>query len=84
MLTKDDFIVSSLGKCSIPSPVTGQAFVRDDESVTYFMDPTEITAYTSRGEAVPAFERAGAREKNKKTHIINKCGALLTQKTRGL
>ena len=63
MLTKEDFIVSSLGECSIPSPVTGQAFVRDDESVTYFMDPADITAYTSRGEAVPAFERAGAREK---------------------
>lgn len=63
MLTKEDFIVSSLGECAIPSPVTGQAFVRDDESVTYFMDPADITAYTSRGEAVPAFERAGAREK---------------------
>ena len=62
MLTKADFIVSSLGECTIPSPVTGQKFVRDDESVTYFMDPAEIAAYTARGEAVPAFERAGARE----------------------
>ena len=62
MLTKDDFIVSSLGKCAIPSPVTGQKFVRDDESVTYFMDPAEINGYIGRGEAVPAFERAGARE----------------------
>lgn len=62
MLTKDDFIVSSLGKCAIPSPVTGQKFVRDDESVTYFMDPAEINGYIERGEAVPAFERAGARE----------------------
>ena len=62
MLTKDDFIVSSLGKCAIPSPVTGQKFVRDDESVTYFMDPAEINSYIERGETVPAFERAGARE----------------------
>ncbi len=62
MLTKDDFIVSSLGKCAIPSPVTGQKFVRDDESVTYFMDPADINGYIERGEAVPAFERAGARE----------------------
>ena len=63
MLTKEDFLVSSLGDCNIPSPVVGQKFVRDDESVTYFMDPAKIAEYTSNGMEVPAFERAGAREK---------------------
>ena len=63
MLTKEDFLVSSLGDCNITSPVVGQKFVKDDESVTYFMDPAKIAEYTSKGLEVPAFERAGAREK---------------------
>ncbi|MBE6392429.1 MAG: ATP-dependent 6-phosphofructokinase [Lentisphaerae bacterium] len=62
MLTKEDFLVSSLGDCNIPSPVVGQKFVRDNESVTYFMDPEKIREYTDAGMEVPAFERAGARE----------------------
>ena len=62
MLTKADFLVSSLGECHIPSPVVGQKFVRDNESVTYFMDPEKIKEYTDAGMEVPAFERAGARE----------------------
>ena len=62
MLTKKDFLISSLGECNIPSPVVGQKFVDDSESVTYFMDPAEIAKYTAEGKAVPAFEKAGARQ----------------------
>ena len=62
MLTKKDFQVSSLGECIIPSPVTGQKFIRDDESVTYFMDPAELKKYMTDGLEVPAFEKAGARQ----------------------
>ena len=62
MLTKEDFLISSLGECNIPSPVVGQKFVDDRESVTYFMDPAMIAKYTAEGKAVPAFEKAGARE----------------------
>lgn len=62
MLTKEDFLISSLGERNIPSPVVGQKFVDDNESVTYFMDPAVIAKYTAEGKAVPAFEKAGARE----------------------
>ena len=62
MLSKSDFLISSLGPRTIPSPVKGQKFISDDEGVSYFYDPADIKKYTDAGQDVPAFERAGARE----------------------
>jgi 6-phosphofructokinase 1 len=63
MLSKKDFIISNLGRCTINSPVVNQAFVSDDEGVSYYTDPEDIKKYIAAGEEVPAFECAGARKK---------------------
>ena len=61
-MKREDFIVSTLGKASLPSPVVGQAFVSDDETVCYDTDAKHIAEYVRNNEDIPAFERAGARE----------------------
>ena len=60
-MKREDFIVSTLGKASLPSPVVGQAFVSDDETVCYDTDAKHIAEYVRNNEDIPAFERAGAR-----------------------
>ena len=62
MLHKSDFIISTLGECTIPSPITDQSFVSDNESISYFSEVNEIKAYLDKGEEVPAFEHAGPRK----------------------
>lgn len=62
-MKKSDFIVTRLGEATLPSPVTGQAFIADDETVCYETDAKKIAQYVQAGEDIPAFERAGAREK---------------------
>ena len=62
-MKKTDFIVSKLGEANLPSPVTGQAFTADGETVCYETDAKKIAKYVLAGEDIPAFERAGAREK---------------------
>ena len=62
-MKKSDFIVTKLGEATLPSPVTGQAFIADDETVCYETDAKKIAQYVQSGEDIPAFERAGAREK---------------------
>ena len=62
-MKKSDFIVTKLGEATLPSPVTGQAFIADDETVCYETDAKKIAHYVQAGEDIPAFERAGAREK---------------------
>ena len=61
-MKREDFIVSTLGKASLPSPVVGQAFVSDDETVCYDTDAKHIAEYVRNNKDIPAFERAGARE----------------------
>ena len=63
IMKKTDFIVSKLGEATLPSPVTGQAFVADRDTVCYETDASKIAEIVLRGEDIPAFERAGAREK---------------------
>ncbi len=62
-MKKTDFIVSKLGEATLPSPVTGQAFVADKDTVCYETDARKIAEIVLKGEDIPAFERAGAREK---------------------
>ena len=62
MFHKSDFAISTLGECSIPSPIQDQTFVSDDDTVSYFNDAKNITSYTDRGEEIPSFEHAGPRK----------------------
>ena len=62
MLHRSDFVISTLGECTIPSPITDQTFVSDAETVSYFTDVAQIKSYIDRGEDVPAFEHAGPRQ----------------------
>ena len=62
-MKREDFVVSTLGKATLPSPVVGQAFVSDGETVCYETDAERLAQYIRNNEEIPAFERAGAREK---------------------
>ena len=61
-MKRSDFAITTLGKASLPSPVVGQAFVSDGETVCYETDAERIAQYVRNNEEIPAFERAGARE----------------------
>ncbi|QCQ21693.1 ATP-dependent 6-phosphofructokinase [Desulfoglaeba alkanexedens] len=57
-----DFNISRLGRCRIPSPLSGVRFVRNDERVLYPSDASAIEACVAEGKPLPAFEAAGPRE----------------------
>ena len=57
------FQVARLGAGAIDSPMGGAHFVRDEECVLYHDDVAEIRPYLEAGQAPPAFELAGPREK---------------------
>ncbi len=63
MLHKKDFAITTLGECTIPSPIADMTFVNDSETVCYYSDAAEITGFINRGEEIPAFEKAGPRAK---------------------
>jgi 6-phosphofructokinase 1 len=63
MNTDLDFAVMNLGESSIPSPMSGVRFVKDDDSVIYHSDIREIKKYIALGKEPPHFEEAGPREK---------------------
>jgi len=58
-----DFTVMKLGECTIPSPMSGVRFVRDDENVLYHSDIREIRQYIALDKDPPQFEEAGPRER---------------------
>lgn len=62
-MSPDDFKITRLGEAVLPSPLKNHVFVPDDAMVCYETDPRAIARYVSSGQAVPAFEKAGAREK---------------------
>ena len=57
------FEVSRLGEARIPSPLKGGYFVKDDERVLFHSGLNEVKEYFEGGKPVPAFEKAGPREK---------------------
>lgn len=57
-----DFLVSTLGQCTRPSPMQGVSFTHDDDSVLYHTQLKEIQPYLDQGVQLPAFEMAGPRE----------------------
>ena len=62
MLKKEDFKISTLGECKIPSPITDMTFVSDSENVSYYSDPADIAGFYEENEDIPAFEKAGPRQ----------------------
>ena len=57
-----DFSVMNLGQCTIPSPMSGVRFIKEDDSVLYHGDIREIRRYIALGKEPPRFEEAGPRE----------------------
>lgn len=64
-LSRNDLQVRSLGPCEVDSPLIDrrEQFSNDDDRVLVSSRLEELNAYLGRGEAPPAFERAGARRK---------------------
>ena len=58
-----DFKIMKLGECTIPSPMSGVRFVKDDDHILYHSDIREIRQYIAAGKEPPHFEEAGPREK---------------------
>jgi 6-phosphofructokinase 1 len=63
-MTKElDFSVTNLGQCTIPSPMSGVRFIKEDDSVLYHSDIREIRRYIGLGKEPPHFEEAGPRDR---------------------
>jgi 6-phosphofructokinase 1 len=58
-----DFTVMKLGECTIPSPMSGIRFVKEDDRILYHSDIRGIRQYIALGKEPPHFEEAGPREK---------------------
>ena len=58
-----DLTISRLGECRIPSPMMGNQFVSDSDTVLYHSDQRKIKALLGAGEDLPCFEMAGPRDK---------------------
>jgi len=69
-----DLTISRVGKCRIPSPMSGVQFVRDDRWVLYHSVCGEIMPYVDEGKMPPCFEMAGPREKIYFDSSKLKCG----------
>ena len=69
-----DLIVSRLGECRIPSPMSGVNFVVDDAHVLYHGNLKTVERYQEAGKKPPCFEMAGPREKIYFDPAKLKCG----------
>jgi len=58
-----NFEISGLSEGRIPSPLKGVYFVKNDERVLFHSDLSEAKEYFEGGKPIPAFEKAGPREK---------------------
>jgi 6-phosphofructokinase 1 len=58
-----DFMIRRLGDCTVPSPMSGVFFTRDEEHVLLHSDIATIRRYLDAGIEPPKFEAAGPREK---------------------
>ncbi len=62
MLTSKDFLIPSLGKARIPSPLTDTAFVSDADRVVYSTSATVAAREAVTPDGILSFEKAGARK----------------------
>ncbi len=58
-----DLTIQRLGECTVPSPMSGIRFTKDDEHVLLHSDLNEIKKHLDAGIEPPRFEAAGPREK---------------------
>ena len=58
-----DFSVSNLGRCTVSSPVKNRVFTGDNDHISYFNDREDILRSIKETGDIPAFEKAGPREK---------------------
>lgn len=58
-----DFSVSTLGKCTVTTPVKNRMLTRDEDRVSYFDDPKFILQAVAEHGDIPSFEKAGPRQK---------------------
>jgi 6-phosphofructokinase 1 len=64
MVSSDtDFVVTRLGKCRIPSTMSGVQFVNDEARVLYHSNFRQIETLWKAGKEPPSFEMAGPRNK---------------------
>jgi 6-phosphofructokinase 1 len=59
----EDFKISCLGECAVPSPMSVGRFTQDDEHILLHSSMSQIRQYLEKGEDPPCFEAAGPREK---------------------
>ena len=69
-----DLVVSTLGECRIPSPMSGVNFIDDDAHVLYHGNLKTVESYQEAGNKPPCFEMAGPREKIYFDPAKLKCG----------
>ena len=70
----EEFDIDRLGECTVQSPMQGVTFTPDDELVLYHSRLGELQSYLDRGERLPAFEMAGARQRIFFDPTILNCG----------
>ncbi len=58
-----NFDIERLGECSIPSPLSGQMFVEDDQRMLHYTDITDVQGFVAEGIEPPAAEIAGPRNR---------------------
>ena len=63
MKQAQDLAIKRLGDCTVPSPMRGVRFAKDDEHVLLHSDLNEIKKHLDNGIEPPRFELAGPREK---------------------
>lgn len=58
-----NFIIPTLGKCTVQSPMKGVRFVTDDDRILYDSHSSKIKQCMDQGMQFPTMELAGPREK---------------------
>ena len=58
-----DFEISKLGKCLIPSMMSGVQFVDEEVRVLFDLHQKKVESLIAAGKRLPSFEMAGPREK---------------------
>ena len=62
-MDSNDFKITQLGPATIDSPLRGIKFIPNDSKVAYDTDTDILAEYARQGKEIPAFEKAGPREK---------------------
>jgi 6-phosphofructokinase 1 len=61
-MKQSDFAISSLGRCTVISPVRNRVFTEDTDQISYFNRKDTLRQIMEEGGDIPAFEKAGPRQ----------------------